>query len=162
MKLIKKCAHCKKIFYKPINESKKRWAERHIFCSRSCLNLSMKGVGIKGAVKFKEGQVSLNKTHGLSKTRFYGIWCEMRRRCNDSTRHNYKWYGGKGIRVCDRWNVFDNFRDDMYSKYLEHIELFGEKNTTIDRQNSSDGYLFENCKWATLKEQGHNRRKTIK
>ena len=74
-----------------------------------------------------------NKSHGLSKTRFFSIWSHMKNRCLNERNNRYQYYGGRGITVCDRWLKFENFRDDMYESYLEHCNEYGEKNTSIDR-----------------------------
>ena len=58
--------------------------------------------------------------HNMCFTRFYGIWNLMKSRCQNPKVRCYKNYGGRGIKVCLRWNNFTNFRDDMYESYLEH------------------------------------------
>lgn len=97
-------------------------------------------------------------THGMTKTRFYNIWKGAVYRCTKPNNFLYDRYGGRGIRICDRWLKFENFRDDMYQTYLEHVQKFGEKQTTIDRIDNDKGYLNENCRWATWKRQGNNRK----
>ena len=105
---------------------------------------------IKNNIKYKT-------KHGLTKTRFYRIWRCMKNRCFRESNDNYKYYGGRGIKVYKRWLTFQNFKNDMYKDYLEHIEEFGEKDTSIDRINNDKNYCNSNCRWATIKEQANNR-----
>lgn len=88
--------------------------------------------------------------------RFYRIWGDMKTRCNNSNCKKYYLYGGRGIKVCDEWSKYDNFKKDMYISYNEHILKFGEKETTLDRINPDEGYKLNNCRWATNKEQRIN------
>ena len=76
----------------------------------------------------------------------------MLRRCNDKNASQFKYYGGRGIKVCDRWNSFENFYADM-----------GEKpdGLTIERIDNDGNYCPQNCKWATKEEQMRNRRNTL-
>ena len=98
-------------------------------------------------------------THGMTKTRLYSIWQSMKQRCFDVTHKSYKYYVAKGVVVCDRWkNSFIGFRDDMYSSYLNHVEKYGEKDTTLDRIDVNGNYEPSNCRWATWKEQQANKR----
>jgi hypothetical protein len=99
--------------------------------------------------------------HGMTKDNFYHNWGAMRYRCKNDNNSGYKDYGGRGIKVCQRWNTFLNFKEDMYEKYLEHVKKYGKKNTSIDRINNSKGYFKENCKWATRKEQNGNTRRSV-
>jgi hypothetical protein len=88
-------------------------------------------------------------THGASKTPTYRSWKCMRNRCDSSLAPNYALYGGRGIRICDRWQSFENFLADM-----------GERpaGTSLDRINPDGDYEPNNCRWATAKQQSRNRR----
>jgi len=97
-------------------------------------------------------------THNITKTRFYRIWQNIKTRCLNKNHTYYKNYGERGINICDRWLNFDKFKEDMYDSYLEYVKDFGEKDTSIDRENNNLGYSKDNCKWSTCEEQASNRR----
>jgi len=96
------------------------------------------------------------KNNGLTASKEYNIYTEMLQRCNNLKCKAYKWYGGRGIIVCARWQGpggFVNFYADM-----------GQKLTglSLDRINNSGPYSPENCKWSTTEEQNNNKRNNIK
>lgn len=99
--------------------------------------------------------------HGLCGTRFYRIWRAIKQRCTQEKQINFARYGGLGIRYCPEWENFINFKNDMYNSYVIHVNIHGEKNTSIDRIDTKGDYYRDNCRWATLKEQSQNRRSSI-
>lgn len=81
----------------------------------------------------------------------------MNQRCYNQNNKQYKDYGGRGIKV--EWTTFEQFKEDMYPSYREHIDKLGEINTTIDRINNDGNYSKENCRWSTKAEQMRNNRR---
>lgn len=94
------------------------------------------------------------KTHGhrAKRSGTYNSWAAMRQRCANDNRPDYEYYGGRGIKVCDDWELFENFLADM-----------GERpaGTTLDRINVDGNYEPSNCRWSYLIERQRNKRNCI-
>lgn len=99
------------------------------------------------------GCLSIEKRtkHGMNGTRPHRIWQLMRSRCSLPGASGYKYYGGRGIKVCDSWdNSFLSFWNDMKEEYDDSL--------TIDRIDNNGNYEKSNCRWVSYQVQVHNSR----
>jgi hypothetical protein len=119
---------------------------------------SLRKKGIKSCGCFNKQSLSKiaterNTVHGQNKvggrTGSHKSWSSMLQRCEKENHKSYKYYGGRGIKVCDRWKKFENFFEDM-----------GERpnGMSIDRIDSEKNYEPGNCKWSNRSEQQKNKR----
>lgn len=95
-----------------------------------------------------------NRNHMMCGTRFYWVFHGMRARCYNKNHNRYDLYGAKGIKI--QWNNFADFKADMYERYIDHCNKYGQKNTYIERRNNDKDYSKENCYWSTAVEQANN------
>ena len=91
-------------------------------------------------------------THRMSNTATYHVWQHMFNRCYNPNNVRFHRYGGRGIKVCERWFSFENFYADMGER--------PSKAHSIDRADNDLGYSPDNCRWATRKTQDNNSSRT--
>lgn len=122
-------------------------------CGKEIISLggNLRSGGTKSCGCYNDNRIGdLNRQHGMSKTRMFKIWVGVRKRCNNPNVKSFHIYGGSGIRMCGRWEDFENFYEDMKEEYTDNL--------TLDRfPNKNGNYEPSNCRWATPKQQQNNR-----
>ena len=104
-----------------------------------------------GNLVTREGGVMAKKVSWNTHSRLYGIWQGMTGRCYCEGSGSWKWYGAKGIKVCDEWRNFGEF--EKWAKSSGYTDEL-----TLDRIDSDGDYRPENCRWVTMKAQQNNKR----
>lgn len=105
-----------------------------------------RGVGRSKPGSSNPAYIHGHTTGGFSRT--YHSWASMLQRCTNTERAEYRRYGGRGITVCKRWYLFQNFLTDMGER---------PEGTSLDRKNNDGNYTPRNCRWATRSEQQQNK-----
>lgn len=103
-----------------------------------------------------EKTIERSTIHGKTNTRMFHIWQGMKRRCYNENDKNYKYYGGRGITVCDEW------RNNFTTFYNWAIENGYTDDLTIDRINNDGNYEPSNCRWVTMAQQNRNKRNVLR
>lgn len=95
------------------------------------------------------------KTHGLSFTSEHDAWGHMKQRCYNKSSLAYKWYGARGIKVCERWKK-------SFSDFIKDMGMKPSKDYSLERVDNDGDYCKENCLWIPKNMQQKNRRIVIK
>jgi len=99
-----------------------------------------------------------SRKHGAttdkSRRRFYGVWRGVLDRCRNPRSKAFKWYGARGITVCEEWHSFVAFEADMWPGYKRGLQL--------DRIDNDKGYYKDNCRWTTSLVNNNNTRRNLR
>ena len=127
---------------------------RHYECQCKCGSLKVLGLETLKNGTSTQCMDCAHKKHGLSKTNIYKIWSGIVSRCYNPKVRIYKYYGGRGIKMCDEWrNDFKAFYEDMGERPPEK---------QLDRINNDGPYEKSNCHWVTAKENNPSNKGTLK
>ena len=122
-----------------------------IITSSHCLNGgNTRSCGCMHTNQSSELCKARNTSHGYSKEPLYMVWKTMRQRCYNPKQHDYKWYGAKGVTVCEAWNDYATFRKWAFENGYK-------AGLTIDRIDFNREYSPDNCRWITIQEQQKNK-----
>lgn len=143
-----------KYFYK--NKSSSRWFVKYKCRCGSVGNISICYIGHTmscGCLKVEKCIESAK--HGYTNTKIYKIWSGMKSRCNYNKNENFKYYGGKGIKVCQEW-------EDSFEAFLKwSMENGYVPGLSIERLDSTKNYEPNNCKWIELSKQQNNTSRSL-
>ena len=148
---------CWKVLAPPyVKETENKESRRATFVQVQCECGNIKDVNLSCLIHGRSKSCGCKKTpptkytHGLSDTPLYHLWANIKSSCLNPNTPTYQYYGGKGVKVCDKWLTFETFFD--WARVDFKLGL------TLDRINRDGDYSPDNCRWATMKVQTQNRK----
>lgn len=136
-----KCRVCSNKFWRKISEQR---IGKTNYCSVKCSSSA------------HTGSSNAQYKHGDIKSAEYRIWAAMKRRCNNPNVRDYAYYGGRGIKICDRWS-----NGNGYTHFLEDMGRRPYKHASLDRIDNDGNYEPTNCRWSSKTKQNNNTRRNI-
>jgi hypothetical protein len=135
-------------------------------CGPQTVTAALRREGIEVELRRRSGVNHNRAKHGHTTdgrpTATYAAWAQMRNRCANPNVRAWKYYGGRGITVCERWRVFENFLADMGERPEDPPEWEGKRAYwSLDRIDNDGNYEPNNCRWATPQEQRASQRERI-
>lgn len=143
-----------------------RTKDRHILweCICDCGNVAVVSSKdlISGYTKScgclqKKTVSAAKRIHGDRDARLYGVWKTMKKRCENENCRDFRWYGAKGVSVCEEWQDYGNFKAWAMANGYDQNAIKGA--CTIDRIDPCGNYEPSNCRWVSMEIQAKNRRK---
>lgn len=107
-----------------------------------------------GCQQYAPGLRKGRPTHGLSRTPEHVLWCAMKARCHNVNSNGYKWYGARGITVCERWR-------NSFEAFLADVGLRPSALHSLERDDNDGPYEPGNVRWALIEDQAYNKSSTI-
>ena len=121
-------------------------------CRCDCGNVSELAANTLTSGNSKSCGCGRRKADGMARSALYGVWATMHQRCKNPAVRGYKFYGARGITVCERWSKFEHFWEDMGPR---------PPGLSLDRIDHNGPYAPENCRWLSTKGQCRNTRANV-